>query len=1083
MHAISPPRVRGFALVIVLSLLVIVSVVLVTFTSVMMMERQSAGSYSDRTKSELLAQGALQSIQDQLLDELEAGSIRLGADGTAGSTTPPFLYRPSAAANLLPARHPELATAPDAGTLIKVSRYNVPFRAGQPATASQANSAVPSPDGRRIPLSRWNKPALLEAWPAAVAAPDWINITPTGEANVSVADARGKQLAAPGRVIGRYAYAVYNVGGLLDISQAGFPPTGSDLTPKLVAAKGNIALADLTALTAKAGTKITSEQIAELVGWRNRASKAGFHGNYLREFIPEHGGLRVFPGDDTFVNRQDLIRFAQEKDWAGALPYLTIRNLSLDAPNYAPAEDATNPPTVAAEAGLYAYRSRMDLPAAVNRDLANVRVPAAPSGWTRLDGTAAVTGEPLIKQRFALDQIALLSKDTPDAARILKCFGLIRTGQGAWEYNHGLPGFIMTLDEVARAGREPDFFELLKAVILDGSLGRDPGAMTTSATGYGPYSIVKDRTEDKDLHILTIGANIIDQYDADNFPTTIYFDAFTGALPKELIDNYVYGIENLPYLNRLIHLSQDMTPPAFNGSASYMGTWMWPVLYNPHQQGGPAVSGPAELRIVCFGSALNRVTWRTASGAKSKDSLAKDYGTSPFDASPDGMIYFQANQDFASAPVGLTSALADPDQTPAANLPSVEKPAFWPVNKIAAIALPKTEYYPDSVTQTQTDPRGEWNCKNSQMGWALQWKEAGGTWRTYNVVRRAKQAFNVVTRYNATTGGMGTDTHGDSMYLYEPRSDRFGISIPRIGAASEVMRPAGGNGKQFYWGFPGAGAGFSYGVGPVANFFPAALADNFLGYGSLPDSAMRYRDRDGLARPGDGAFKTASHGDPASGGATSAGNRPVILNRPFQSVGELGYAFRDLPFKTLDFFTERSGDLGLLDVFCVQGVGTPSSPQTIRAGLVNLNSAPAPVISALIRGGLTKENDVSRVLQEESDDIAEALATSIRATPLQHRGEVVNRLDSTVSEAFANADDVANKTQRESVVRALAEVSEVRTWNLLVDVIAQAGRYPANATDISKGFVVEGERRYWMHLSIDRLNGKVIAQHLEPVYE
>jgi hypothetical protein len=32
-------------------------------------------------------------------------------------------------------------------------------------------------------------------------------------------------------------------------------------------------------------------------------------------------------------------------------------------------------------------------------------------------------------------------------------------------------------------------------------------------------------------------------------------------------------------------------------------------------------------------------------------------------------------------------------------------------------------------------------------------------------------------------------------------------------------------------------------------------------------------------------------------------------------------------------------------------------------------------------------------------------------------------------------------------------------------------------------FIVEGEKRYWLHIAIDRYTGKIIDQQLEPVYE
>ena len=52
----------------------------------------------------------------------------------------------------------------------------------------------------------------------------------------------------------------------------------------------------------------------------------------------------------------------------------------------------------------------------------------------------------------------------------------------------------------------------------------------------------------------------------------------------------------------------------------------------------------------------------------------------------------------------------------------------------------------------------------------------------------------------------------------------------------------------------------------------------------------------------------------------------------------------------------------------------------------------------------------------------------------------------------------------------------------MVDVIAQSGRYPGTANTLSD-FVVEGEKRYWLHIAIDRFTGEVIDQQLEAVYE
>ena len=59
--------------------------------------------------------------------------------------------------------------------------------------------------------------------------------------------------------------------------------------------------------------------------------------------------------------------------------------------------------------------------------------------------------------------------------------------------------------------------------------------------------------------------------------------------------------------------------------------------------------------------------------------------------------------------------------------------------------------------------------------------------------------------------------------------------------------------------------------------------------------------------------------------------------------------------------------------------------------------------------------------------------------------------------------------QEQAISRALAEVGQTRTWNLLIDVVAQTGKYKPNSQDLTgSNFVVEGEKRYWLHISLGR---------------
>jgi hypothetical protein len=74
------------------------------------------------------------------------------------------------------------------------------------------------------------------------------------------------------------------------------------------------------------------------------------------------------------------------------------------------------------------------------------------------------------------------------------------------------------------------------------------------------------------------------------------------------------------------------------------------------------------------------------------------------------------------------------------------------------------------------------------------------------------------------------------------------------------------------------------------------------------------------------------------------------------------------------------------------------------------------------------------------------------------------------------------KARREVVPRAISSVSQTRVWNVLIDVVAQSGRYAPGETDPKK-FIVEGEQHYWVHVAIDRFTGQVIDKQIEVVQE
>jgi hypothetical protein len=75
-----------------------------------------------------------------------------------------------------------------------------------------------------------------------------------------------------------------------------------------------------------------------------------------------------------------------------------------------------------------------------------------------------------------------------------------------------------------------------------------------------------------------------------------------------------------------------------------------------------------------------------------------------------------------------------------------------------------------------------------------------------------------------------------------------------------------------------------------------------------------------------------------------------------------------------------------------------------------------------------------------------------------------------------------SKVAREAAVRTLAEIGTTRTWNFLIDLVAQTGRFTA-AAKTGSDFMVQSEERVWIHVAIDRMTGEVLELRKEVVNE
>jgi hypothetical protein len=223
-------------------------------------------------------------------------------------------------------------------------------------------------------------------------------------------------------------------------------------------------------------------------------------------------------------------------------------------------------------------------------------------------------------------------------------------------------------------------------------------------------------------------------------------------------------------------------------------------------------------------------------------------------------------------------------------------------------------------------------------------------------------------------------------------------------------------------------------------------------------------------------------------------------------VAELGYAFRDLPWKTLDFFTDKSADAGLLDIFTINdgaqrldANGTPIGvvAPTMAAGSLNLNclyldpnnSALAPAVQPVMAGAIWDEISSSAVVgtgptAQTYQTMTSNVVTATSATPLKNKTELITRagLPTTILPTASN-DNQAVKARREVVPRAMTSVSQTRVWNVVIDVVAQSGHYKPNAQSPQNDFIAEGEQHYWVHVAIDRFTGQVLDKQIEVVNE
>ena len=657
---------KAAALIIVLAFVVLLTGLAVAYLSRSTTDRQLAHTSFHDTAADVVGRSVLDSVLGDLKQEIVNGSTDTPISGTIHVYIPKDTGS-GPAANMVPQRSGTSGLLPN---LIRRSVFNdqILQPPGVASRASQASSLPDPANPKRgdVTKARWNKHYLIQkATPgddgtepiADFTPPDWVFVRTydpvTQQAGPAV-------ITAPDPlVVGRCAYAIYDEGGLLDMNVAGYP-TNTTVTQS--GRKGSLAYADLTALgnyPIPNGSGGSAYQVDKLVGWRNYATTqptnnfpdpnfaANFQSDatraaaYFSSIVNNTNGF-LNAGtttwnnrtDQVFVQRQELMAFRATTQFSSnALQYLGTFSREINAPSFSPSTPAGS---------TIDYAALASSATATNPNFLLRRVTTS---FTRFDGTTAAVGEPLVKTRFPLSRLAWITYKGPSAvvyalnnsdpvitlltgagvslstiqagtaANVKRCFGLTFGGtvgdpSNAWIYTNptgaGAASAIMRLDQVAAAAREPDFFELLQAGILSGSLGQSSGGVSPAgSTVFGTLDTSASNYMSSTIqHLLTIGASIIDQADPDSIPTRIQFVGTNGNTWT------AYGVENLPYITQMYPI----TGQSFDNATKW-STYLLFQLWNP-QVSASSSTVPVRLRVdggVGIFAGGNNQTWNTGS--------------------------------------------------------------------------------------------------------------------------------------------------------------------------------------------------------------------------------------------------------------------------------------------------------------------------------------------------------------------------------------------------------------------------------------------------------------------------------------
>jgi Tfp pilus assembly protein PilX len=637
---------RGAALIVVMVFIVMLLMLLMAFFSKSTLQQQVSKSSSTGVLVDVFAQGAVDTIVGDLKQEIADGSVVTNVVTTSGTTTVTnTIYYPATNANAVP-RLVGCATNTNFPNLVKIST-NLPFYSltnsnGSLVTginrATTNSTTNASANGRSISADRWNKPLLLPRSGTAVSgvipkyvgstnttpdtnfvSPSWILVNRVGS-NPTTTNGISWSATNPTTVIGRYAYTIYNEGGVLDLSVAGYPVpavagTASNYITTNAAYKTALTYADLTLFSNNSPpAQMSNSYLLQILAWRNAGSlgtntnfPAANITNFVQMIAGATNGFMAVQTNTTggnteraFVSRQQLINFFNTKlsatnqnNWfaVNALQFFSTFSRALEQPSYAP---ATNRPfiiTDAAGGGNSAFSGSVGTAdQAINPSFLSIRVT---NSFTRNDGTQAMVGEPLVKKRFALNRLTWLTYKGPSASRgsvTSPSYGANGADNDlyALENTHGIPVSWLQQGNAANISKyfglswtnssywvydsaKLNSSGLICTLSQVASQNREPNFIELLKAAILAGSVGKDFPTDisdtmqnsryttLDCSIMQIAANIIAQSTCDGYPP--HLQLTLGSITYDF-----YGVKNLPYLYRVRNAALTTALPTVSGT-------------------------------------------------------------------------------------------------------------------------------------------------------------------------------------------------------------------------------------------------------------------------------------------------------------------------------------------------------------------------------------------------------------------------------------------------------------------------------------------------------------------------------------